>query len=361
MKTKHYATVVCLAGFLLVFGLWSLLRPADAISVSERRPLAQAPALSFQTIRDGTFMDKAESYAVDQFPLRESFRTLKALVSYDLLRQKDHHGVYLSDGYAAQMDYPMNTASLDHAAERFAEVCKTYLQGSKVYLSVVPDKNYFMAKENGVPALDYKAFVAYLREKTPQMTYVDLFDTLRLSDYYRTDSHWRQEALQPVAQKITAAMGATTGTYTERMLDRPFYGVYYGYAALPMQPDTLRYLMSDTLAGCTVWNYETNSAGDVYDLAAAQGDDPYALFLSGSVSLLRIDNPNAATDRELIVFRDSFGSSLAPLLVESYASVTLVDIRYLPTARLGRFIDFHGQDVLFLYSTSVLNNSETLQ
>ena len=54
-------------------------------------------------------------------------------------------------------------------------------------------------------------------------------------------------------------------------------------------------------------------------------------------------------------------SCSAPLLLEGYSSVTLVDIRYLASARLGDFIDFTGSDVLFLYSIPVLNNSETLK
>ena len=41
--------------------------------------------------------------------------------------------------------------------------------------------------------------------------------------------------------------------------------------------------------------------------------DPYSVFLSGSKSLLTITNPSADTDRELVIFRDSFASSLAPL------------------------------------------------
>jgi hypothetical protein len=41
--------------------------------------------------------------------------------------------------------------------------------------------------------------------------------------------------------------------------------------------------------------------------------------------------------------------------------VTVVDSRYLSSAMLNRFIDFHGQDVLFLYSTLVLNSSNQLQ
>ena len=110
-----------------------------------------------------------------------------------------------------------------------------------------------------------------------------------------------------------------------------------------------------------MYHFESDSYKSVYDLSKGEGKDLYEVFLSGSVSLLTIEDPHAQTDRELIVFRDSFGSSLAPLLVQGYKSVTLVDIRYISSAMLDRFLDFHGQDVLFLYSTLVLNNSQQLR
>ena len=50
-----------------------------------------------------------------------------------------------------------------------------------------------------------------------------------------------------------------------------------------------------------------------------------------------------------------------PLLAEGYARITLVDIRYVAPERLGMWLTFDNQDVLFLYSTPVLNNSETLK
>lgn len=99
----------------------------------------------------------------------------------------------------------------------------------------------------------------------------------------------------------------------------------------------------------------------VYDLEKAEGQDPYEIFLSGSKSLLTIENPACDTGRELILFRDSFGGSIAPLLAEGYSAVTVVDIRYVSSDMLERLVDFHGQDVLFLYSTLVLNNSITLK
>jgi len=74
-----------------------------------------------------------------------------------------------------------------------------------------------------------------------------------------------------------------------------------------------------------------------------------------------IDCPAAQTDRELIVFRDSFGSSLAPLLTGVYSKITLVDLRYFHSALLGEALEFTDQDVLFLYSASLLNNSTSMR
>ena len=52
---------------------------------------------------------------------------------------------------------------------------------------------------------------------------------------------------------------------------------------------------------------------------------------------------------------------MVPLLVQDYAKVTLVDIRYIQIDVLDRFLELGGQDVLFLYRTLVLNNSETIK
>ena len=116
------------------------------------------------------------------------------------------------------------------------------------------------------------------------------------------------------------------------------------------------------IRGLKVYNAEASSDIPVYDLAAAAGRDPYEMFLGGARSIIRITNPNAAKERRLIVFRDSFGSSIAPLLAAGYSEITLVDIRYIAPSALGRLIDFaKADDALFLYSASVINNSETIK
>ena len=356
------------AAVLLV--LWATLTglawfsPAEETSVAERRPLAQFPELGAETILDGKFMTNFEDYTLDQFPGRDLFRQLKSLTHYYVLQQKDNNDIYIADGYAAKLDYPVDTEAVNHALNRLNFVYETYLkdQGSKVYMAVIPDKGYYLATANGYPAMDYEFLFDTVRNQLPFATHIDITDCLDAEDYYFTDTHWRQEKLQPAAEAICKALNVSPlGDCTVTAVDQPFYGVYYGQAALPMDPETIYILENPTLEACQVFDFETGKYAPVYDLEKATGKDPYELYLSGPKSLLRIDNPNASTDRELIVFRDSFGSSMVPLLVQDYKTVTLVDIRYMDSRMLDRFLEFHGQDVLFLYSTLVLNNSETIK
>lgn len=363
-KTKNKIVVLSAAVFFLGFFAWCLLKPADAVSDSERRPLAEMPSFSVSAVMSGKFMKDLESYSMDQFPLRNGFRTLKSVASLYLFGQRDVGGIYLADGYASKLEYPMNRDSLDNAAARFKRIYDKYLDGRnvKVYLSVIPDKNFFLAGQNGYPSIDYEDFADYLKEKNDYMQYIDIFDCLELSDYYKTDTHWRQENLSDVAQRLAEGMNITlSGQYRVKLLDNPFYGVYYGQSALPLSSEKIYYLESDVIDSCQVYDYETNREIPVYDMEKAMGRDPYEMFLAGSKSLLNVKNTGAATDRRLIIFRDSFGSSIAPLLFEGYAEVTLIDIRYLSSELLGNYVEFDNSDVLFLYSTLVLNNSETLK
>ena len=90
--------------------------------------------------------------------------------------------------------------------------------------------------------------------------------------------------------------------------------------------------------------------------------DLYEVFLSGTVAVSVIENTRAQEKRELILFRDSFGSSIAPLLLAGYSKVTVVDIRYIASSALRGVVDFeNADDVLFLYSTVLLNNSVAMK
>lgn len=353
---------------ILVVAIWASLtafawcKPPAASSDAERRPLEQFPELSGESLLSGQFMKDFADYAVDQFPLRDRFRTLNAYLSYYLLGKKDNNGIYLHDGYAAKMEYPLNEASVENAITRFNELYEMYLTGCDVRFALVPDKGCYLAQEAGALSLDYDALYAQMADSLPWAELIDLRGSLTIESFYRTDTHWSQEAILPAAQQIAASLGVTVPEFDRVItLEKPFYGVYYGQAALPMEPDKLHYLTSDVLEGCTVYCHDNGLTSGVYDMTKLESKDLYDVFLSGGAAVLEITNPAGIEGRELIVFRDSFGSAMVPLLVQDYARVWVLDTRYVNPGLLGQFVEFAEQDVLFLYSTLILNSSSALR
>lgn len=359
MKKQNAIVLLSLWG-VLVLGAWLL--PAKEISEAERRPLAQMPEISADTILSGTFMEKFESYTQDQFPLRQGFRTVKSLFHYDMLGQKDNNGIYIENGFAVKQEYPLNEGSLDHAVSRFQALYEKYLTESDCYMVIVPDKNFYFADDAKQLKMDYDRLWDRFRQELPWAQQIDLRSVLKRGVYYQTDTHWQQDSLSMAAHTICEAMGVSPQKDLHAVLTHQnFYGVYYGQAALPLLPDSILLMENELLKNCTVYDHETGKTTGIYDLEKLDGKDPYEVYLSGPKALLTITNPAGQPGKELIVFRDSFGSAMVPLLLADYETVTVADIRYLHMDLLERFVDFHGQDVLLLYSTLVLNNSETIK
>ena len=229
----------------------------------------------------------------------------------------------------------------------------------RIYYSMIPDINLFTADLNGCPSLNYAELGKSSARDLWFADYIDLTEEIQKSDFYTTDPHWKQEEIGHIAEKITAGMGA--GAFHDlvsRTALSEYYGTYYSQAAIPVPPDTLQYMTNDILENCIVTVLDTDKEQIVpmYDLKKAAGRDPYEMFLSGAHALVTIKNPSASTNRKLVIFRDSYGSSIAPLLMSSYSEITLIDLRYLSSSRLQDYVEFTHQDVLFLYSTLLLNS-----
>lgn len=363
MKHKNIIVSAVMILFFLSLSLLAWFKPQDTFSQSERRKLSQRPELNFQSIMNGKYMKDFEDYTLDQFPMRDEFRALKAQVAFNVLRRMDNNDIYISDGYAVKMEYPLNESSVKRAGQRFSHVYEKYLKdsGAKVYVSIIPDKNYFTAGKDRL-SLDYDKLISDFKAETEFGQYIDIFDCLQIDDYYRTDTHWRQEKILPVAERLAQAMGTELNTeFEEKTLERDFYGVYYGQSALPLESEKINYLTNEILENAKVYDFQNNREISIYDMKKAEGKDPYEMFLSGPLSLITLENEESDSGKELIIFRDSFTSSLAPLLLSGYDKITLVDIRYIHPDMVGKYVDFTDSDVLFLYSASVLNNSETIK
>ena len=140
----------------------------------------------------------------------------------------------------------------------------------------------------------------------------------------------------------------------------PFYGSYYGQLGLNVEPDKLTYLTNEIIENAKVKDYDSKTE-TIYEIESLGKMDSYDVFLSGATSIIEITNDSSTTEKELIIFRDSFSSSLTPLLIKSYKKVTLIDLRYINSNLLTNYIEFNNQDILFLYNSTIINNSEMLK
>lgn len=362
-KIKSVLIIATMAVIIFGMSLWCILKESGDYSQSERRYLAHFPKVDKSTILSGKFMSDYELYAADQFPCREVFRGTKAFSELYILRKLDSNDLFLIDGHISKIDYPLNEKSIDNAADKLTSIYVNYLENTDVniYLSIIPDKKCFLLKDNNLrPSIDFHELQNKFCSKIPFSKYIEIYDLLDQDDYYKTDTHWKQECILPIAKRLSEEMRAEFYDEFEiKELQKPFYGVYYGQLGLSHDPDTIKYIENDILRQCVVTSYRTGKPQEsvLYDMKKAHGKDPYEMFLSGSEPLITIENPNAEYKNELVIFRDSFGSSIAPLMLIGYSKVTLVDIRYMNSSIIGEFIDFKEQDVLFLYSMLILNNS----
>lgn len=354
-KTKNIIITIGFTVILILVFFINLLVEDKQISITERRKLAKLPEFSISKLLKGETTSKFEDYAVDQFIARDTFRSIKAFYSTNIYKQKDNNKFFEKNGAIYKMEYPLNERNIKKSANKIKEVYNTYLKGMNVYYAIIPDKNYYLENDDHLK-FDYNTLKQIMNNELTDLKYIDIWDSLELEDYYKTDLHWKQERLNNVKGKIQTSMNLekTASNYVPCDLGN-FYGTYYGQLSTKIMPDKMYILTNDIINNCTTYNYETKKTGKIYD--ETPSNDKYDIYLSGATPIISIENKNSTTDKELLLFRDSFGSSLAPLLVENYKKITLIDLRYVSSKILNSYIEFKDQDVLFLYSTVVLNQN----
>jgi len=357
-KTKNIIITISFVVILFVTFFMNIIVQDKDISESERRKLQSFPNITLNSIKSGDAMDKFEKYTTDQFALRDTFRSIKSFFNINIYNQKDNNKLFEKDNAIYNMDYPLSETNLNKSLDKLINVYNKYLKDKNmnVYYAIIPDKNYYLENDDHLK-IDYSQLKSIANNKLSNLKYIDIWNDLTLQDYYRTDLHWKQENLSKVISTLETNMDLKSTSniqYSQTNLG-DFYGTYYGQLATNVTPDTLYTLTNDTIQNAVTYNYETQKYGTIYtDKTSA---DRYDTYLYGAVPLIRIDNPNAKTDKELLLFRDSFGSSLAPLLIENYSSITLIDLRYISSNLLTQYIDFNDQDILFIYSTLILNQN----
>jgi len=356
---KDKVTAIGFTAVLAAVLILNIALPDRDVSSAERRKLDKFPKFTAESLLEGDFFEDLEDYALDQFVMRDTLRTVKSAVRLGGFMQLESNDLFVRDGGIFKLSPEVNVTAVQTNCAKLMNTASSVWPEAKLYYTIVPEKNAFI--EDGVyPASDRELYNSTVAQAMSGAQNINVDDLLGIEDYYLTDPHWRQENIVDIADRLLVSMGSPAneeGSLTEHTA-ASFFGTYQGQLPLAPEQDVLRYLAGEKTENSTVFNYETGRTGSVYNPDKLSAMDPYDFYLDGACALLRIDNPDGVEGKELVIFRDSFGSSIAPLLISDYQTVTLVDLRYVSSQVLGQYVTpAENTDVLFLFSQTILNNN----
>lgn len=269
---------------------------------------------------------------------------------------------YIQSGAIYEKTGDINKSAVENNISKINSICDKYPNNMNIYFSIIPDKEYYLKKSINTEFVEIEnTVISNLNKRTK---YFSIKDLLSLEDFYKTDMHWKQENLQDIVENIEKELDADIKSDIDYEVESlgDFFGSYYTKIENNnILSDELKYLNNSVIKNCKVYNEETKTEEKIYNLEKVnESKNKYDLFLSGATAITTITNEKANTDKKLILFRDSFGSSIAPLLVKDYKEIILIDIRYVNSTILENYINFNKYkeaDVLFLYSSRVINKS----
>lgn len=259
------------------------------------------------------------------------------------------------------MDYigEIRPSGVEQTAKKIEYLASKY-SSNRAFYSVIPSKSYFINDELETP-FDYEKMFEILNSNINNATYIDVKDTLSLNDYYVTDPHYRQDKLNLLVNKLGEYLDFNIDITKNALVKVDSFTGQHSAKNKDIKGEEIYYMTNQYIDGAVVTNIMGDSFNKVYNLGKLNSDSQYDLFLSGPSPICIIKNGMSDTDKRLIIFNDSYSLSLAPLLIENYSEIALVDLRYVASPLIENYVTIGNADLLFLYNEQVVNNGEMIK
>ncbi|MBR5410749.1 MAG: hypothetical protein IK104_08750 [Clostridia bacterium] len=353
MRNKIISILFCL---LLAAGVASHLLTADKYySESEKRTLAQFPAISWESIRSGKFGDDIENYLADQFPSRNGWVTIKT-VAERLSGKKESGGVYFAeDGYLIEIHktFPVKqTVANIGAVKQLQDAIAT--RGITLRLMLAPTAGNILSEKLPVyaPNADQQEIIEYAKKQC--LNVVDVTDVLNEHNveylFYKTDHHWTSlgayyayaawiEAKGEVIDPITA--------WTKEQLCDNFRGTTYAKVNYPFAPFDVIDAYYKTEAHKVDYNSGNYVTDSIYERKYLNGSDQYAAFFNSNQATTVVSGEGAG---KLLILKDSYANCFAQFCIDDYEETHMIDMRFF-RGSVQKYIEENGvTEVLVLYN-----------
>ena len=361
---------------IAVLTIATLVAPKKAFSESENRKLAESPKPSFETIKDGTWMEDVESYISDHFVFRDTFMT--ARTKYELLTGRNSvNGIYLcDDGYfIEEYKEPENTDRIELAIRRLERGIKN----ARLHIMLVPtavtvyaDKLPATAK-NADQLAELAKITEYARKEAGtdkvscNVDFVNVYEELMRSRdeeqlFYRLDHHWTSAGAYIGYTAYCRTAGLTPAPLSDfeaKTVTDSFRGTFHSKLNDPSaMPDSIVafYSKSADYEVTYIDGAKESTADSPFSEKYLSGKDKYSFFLDNQHSFAKIVNKAAPADKVLVLVKDSYANCMIPFLAENYGTIIAFDTRYYFESVVD-YVNTHEEvtDVLFLYNLCTID------
>lgn len=366
MSKKITKSLTVIVFVILIFGISivNLIKKDKAFSESENRYLEQMPTFSMNTLLDGSFIKAFEDYTTDQFLWRDGFIGVKTTTEFGM-GKKDTNGVYFADdGYLIakhdDFDETQIAKNIKFLSE-FTSKTQSILGEKNVSVMIVPTASEVLTDK--LPPLandfDQTGLITEITDNLGTVAVPNILKTLTQCShediYYKTDHHWTTLGAFYSYRAWCDAVGIaghTIDDYTKILVTDEFYGTVYSKARLiNTKPDSIYRFDPVFDASYSVeYNMGERTTDTLYSDEFLEKRDKYSYFLGGNNPIVKITSNNK-NGKKLVLIKDSFGHSIAPLLANDFEEVHMLDLRYINIS-VQDYIKQNGiTDALVLYNT----------
>ena len=234
--------------------------------------------------------------------------------------------------------------------------------GVNVYSMVCPTAvSYYMPENYRNLSADEKSDIDNINSALSGVVPVDIFDTLLLHKneaiYSRTDHHWQPLGAYYAAEKFAETANVPFADLSEyETVSLPGYvGTLYGYtksAALINNPEDFVYYkprINTVTTRYTTAFTEPREDSLLLDPGPMATSSYYMVF-GGDGQITHV-NTDCKNGRTLVIFKDSYGNALLPVLTSSFENIYLCDIRYFDLNAVSFVQQVQATDLLFAMNT----------
>lgn len=250
--------------------------------------------------------------------------------------------------------------------KEYAEYVNEYkeaLPKVNVYSLVAPTACSFYTPQNYEDLFesekkDLDSIERSLKKVTAVDAYTPLLAHKNEDIYSRTDHHWQPLGAYYAAEAFAEAAGVDFDPLDkyQKVTLYGFVGTLYGYtrsSILLNNPEKFIYYKPKNEVKVTQYDsyFQDPTETELFLQPKNLDTSSYYMVFGSDERIVHVNNPSCKNSRNLVIFKDSYGNALLPVLANSFENIYMCDIRYFDVNAVDFAKEVKCTDMLFAMCT----------